>query len=171
MQQYLRDGGEATQDDPSERVYAKVKFLKAYEADVDSPNKQVRLDSEFYDLNGLAILPGLRREGKAKFGQGDEAIIPTQLADELVNTGTVEKLATVFRRSLNDYKHHFHAIYHRVEYLTDRIAELERQIKDTDETQKKLQVQVDYRTRELMKLQQDLAKHREELAEIGRAHV
>jgi len=166
MQQYLRDGGEATQDDPSERVYAKVKFLKAYEADVDSPNKQVRLDSEFYDLNGLAILPGLRREGKAKFVQGDEAVIPTQLADELVNAGTVEKLATVFRRPLNDYKHHFHTIYHRVEYLTDRIAELTRQIADTDETQKKLQVQVDYRTGELMKLQKDLAKHREELAAV-----
>ena len=39
-------------------------------------------------------------------------------------------------------------------------------ISETDETQKKLQVQVDYRTRELMKLQQDLAKHREELAAV-----
>ena len=166
IQQYLREGLAAQQNDAPERVYTEIKFLKPFEVEVDSPNKQVRLDSEMFDLNGLAILPGLRREDKAKFAVGDFAIVNSQKADELANEGICEKVRSIYRRPVRDYRVHFHSLFHRMQYLGERIEELTRMIEDTDKMQKKFQALVDYRTRELAKLQQDTVNVKADLAAV-----
>ncbi|MBM4002344.1 MAG: hypothetical protein FJ295_03525 [Planctomycetes bacterium] len=164
--QFLRDGKAVQPDDPPDRIYARVRFKKPYEMEVDSPNKEQRLDSEYFDLSGLAVQSDLRRSEKAKFVAGDLALLPLQAADQLTNEDICEKLETVYRRPLQDFKFHYHEIFSRLVDMDIRIEFLSRLISDTDQIQKKLQAQVDYRTRELMRLQQDLVGHKADLAAI-----
>lgn len=158
IQQYARDGKPALPDDPPARVWVKVKFKAKYEVPVDSSAMQSGMESEYFDLNGLAIAPTLRKGGTVEFKNGDFAIVNQQKADELIASGVCEKVESVYRRELHDYKHHFHEILVRTDYLTNRIAEVKRQVDILLEAQKRTQTQIDYRTQEKAKLQQDLAK-------------
>jgi hypothetical protein len=166
IRQFLRDGKAVQPDDPPDRVYARVRFKKPYEMEVDSPNKEQRLDSEYFDLSGLAVQSDLRRSEKAKFVAGDLALLPLQAADQLTNDDICEKLETIYRRPLQDFKFHYHEIFSQLVEMDIRIEFLSRLIADTDQIQKKLQAQVDYRTRELMRLQQDLVGHKADLAAV-----
>jgi chromosome segregation ATPase len=64
----------------------------------------------------------------------------------------------VYRRELRDYSNDFREITVRMAYLRDRISEVQRQTAVLVEAQKKAQLQIDYRTQEKLKLEQDLAK-------------
>ena len=167
IQQYARDGKPPLPDDPPARVWVKVKFKSKFEVPVDSSAMQAGMESEYFDLNGLAIAPSLRKGGTVEFNKTNEfAILTQQKADELINSGVCEKVESYYRRELHDYKHHFHEISTRTEYLNNRLAEVKRQLDIFLEAQKKVQTQIDYRTQEKLKLQQDLAKFENERKEI-----
>ncbi len=142
IQRYVRDGKEAQADDPPENVWVQVKFLKTTVIPVDSGTNQVTKDSPFYDANGLAISPHLRRPADDKpevtMKLGDTAVIKQEKFEELSKDGVCEKVATVYGRPLNDYKHHFHRILTRMDLLDNRIAEVNRQIVSVMESKKQL---------------------------------
>jgi len=134
---------------------------------VDSTTTQVDRDSRYFDDQGRALPPGLRAGGPVKFKKGQKAIFPQARAEELINDGTCRKVRDVFRRELKDYAANFHEIAVRMSYLADRIGEVTRQTAILVDAQKKAQAQIDYRTQEKAKLEQDLGKVQAELAAVS----
>ncbi len=166
VQSYLRDGKDPLETDPPARRWVEVEFLVEHTETVDSTTTQVDRDSRYFDDQGRALPPGLRAGGPVKFAKQQKAIFPQAKADELINAGTCKKVRDVFRRELKDYAANFHEIAVRMNYLSDRIGEVTRQTEVLVEAQKKAQKQIDYRTQEKAKLEQDLAKFQAEGAAV-----
>ncbi|MFO0868176.1 MAG: hypothetical protein U0935_04450 [Pirellulales bacterium] len=167
IQSYLRDGQDAAESDSPARRWMEVEFLAEFTEVVDSTTTQVDRDSRYFDDQGRALPPGLRAGGPVKFKKGQKAIFPQARAEELINDGTCRKVRDVFRRELKDYAANFHEIAVRMSYLADRIGEVTRQTAILVDAQKKAQAQIDYRTQEKAKLEQDLGKVQAELAAVS----
>ncbi|MFO0904605.1 MAG: hypothetical protein U0939_16490 [Pirellulales bacterium] len=166
VQSYLRDGKDPLETDPPARRWVEVEFVTEFTETVDSTTTQVDRDSRYFDDQGRALPPGLRAGGPVKFAKQQKAIFPQARADELINAGTCKKVRDVYRRELKDYAASFHEIAVRMSYLSDRIGEVTRQTEVLVEAQKKAQKQIDYRTQEKAKLEQDLAKFQAEGAAV-----
>lgn len=166
VQRFVRDGQVPLESDPAEHRWVRVKFLAKHSVTVDSPTTQVERDSKYFDDQGQALLANLRAGKAIEFEKGQEAVFHQQRADELISSGVCEKIADVYRRPLNDFAQHFHEISQRVAYLEDRIKEVQRQTAVLVEAKEKVTAQIDYRTKEKAKLEQDLAKFREEQSRI-----
>ncbi|MEY4180284.1 MAG: hypothetical protein RLY70_3858 [Planctomycetota bacterium] len=162
IQSYLRDGQEPAETDPPARRWMEVEFQAEHTETVDSATTQVDRDSRYFDDQGRALVPGLRSGGPVKFTKQQKAILPLARAEELINAGTCKKVRDVYRRELKDYAASFHEIAVRMTYLADRIGEVTRQTATLVDAQKKAQAQIDYRTQEKAKLEQDLAKFQAE---------
>jgi len=134
VQSYLRDGREATENDPPENVWIEVKFLKDYEMAVDA-TAAASLNAEPFDADGQAVIHRLQRKGegddagKVKFGPEPPriaaAILDKQTADELIASGTAELVRRIYRRPLNDYERKLHGINDRVVELNTRLRQLD----------------------------------------------
>ena len=162
VQSYVRDGQEPAETDPPARRWMEVEFQAEHTETVDSATTQVDRDSRYFDDQGRALVPGLRAGGQVKFTKQQKAILPLARAEELINAGTCKKVRDVYRRELKDYAANFHEIAVRMTYLADRIGEVTRQTATLVDAQKKAQAQIDYRTQEKAKLEQDLAKFQAE---------
>lgn len=158
IQSYLRDGKDPLESDPAARRWMEVEFLAEHTEVVDSTTTQVDRDSRYFDDQGRALPPGLRAGGPIKFVKQQKAVFPQARAEELINAGTCKKVRDVYHRELKDYAANFHEIAVRMSYLADRIGEVTRQTAVLVEAQKKAQAQIDYRTQEKAKLEQDLEK-------------
>ncbi|HND52671.1 MAG TPA: hypothetical protein PLV92_09755 [Pirellulaceae bacterium] len=159
IQTYLRDGQDPLPTDPEARLWIEVEFtLDTEEVVVDSASTQVDRDSKYYDDQGGALIPTLRRGSKVKFAKQQKAILPQAKANELISRGVCKKVRDVYRREVRDYVNDFHEIATQTTYLQDRIAEVARQTAILVEAQKKAQLQIDYRTQEKQKLEADLVK-------------
>jgi hypothetical protein len=166
IQSYVRDGQEPAETDPPARRWMEVEFQAEHTETVDSATTQVDRDSRYFDDQGRALVPGLRAGGPVKFAKQQKAILPLTRAEELINAGTCKKVRDVYRRELKDYAANFHEIAVRMTYLADRIGEVTRQTATLVDAQKKAQAQIDYRTQEKAKLEQDLAKFQAENSAI-----
>ena len=134
LQAYLRDGREATENDPPENVWIEVKFLKDYEMTVDA-TAAASLNAEPFNADGQAVNHRLQRKGegddagKVKFGPEEPriqtAILDKQTADELIAGGTAELVRRLYRRPLNDYERKLHGINDRGIELTARLRQLD----------------------------------------------
>ena len=159
IRSYVREGQDAQPDDPAARRWVEVEFLvDTEEVSVDSTTAQSDRDSKYFDDQGGALSPYLRRGQKVKFTKQQKAILPSARADELIAQEVCRKVRDVYRRELRDYGNDFREITVRMAYLRDRIGEVQRQTAVLVEAQKKAQLQIDYRTQEKLKLEQDLAK-------------
>jgi hypothetical protein len=167
VQTYLREGNEPLEADPPARRWMEIEFLAEHTEVVDSTTTQVDRDSRYFDDQGRALPPGLRAGGPVKFVKQQKAIFPLARAEELIAAGTCRKVRDVYRRELKDYATNFHEIAVRMAYLGDRIGEVTRQTAILVEAQKKAQAQIDYRTQEKAKLEQDLAKVQAEVNAIN----
>jgi hypothetical protein len=134
LQAYLRDGREASANDPPENIWIEVKFLKDYELAVDAA-AATAIDAEQFNAEGQAVNHRLQRKGegndagKVKFGPEppriQTAILDKQTAEELFTSGIVTKGKSIYRRPLNDYERKLHGINDRVVELNGRLRQLD----------------------------------------------
>ncbi len=127
LQNYLRDGSRATQDDPPLSRWTKVEFLKNHAIEVDSPDKQGALESGFFDATGRAVDGRLQlggEDGQVRFKKEDVLVLKEDVADELIDEGIAKPLDRYYLRPLNDYRFVLRHIRLRLAELENRREEL-----------------------------------------------
>lgn len=153
---YVRTGGPATDDDPLDHKWVKVKFLKKKSIDVDSdPMNAGTLD--FFDQQGRSIAARLRRNEAVEFDLGDTAIVDQATAEKWAADGEVEKQEFIYMRPLNDYAALFHMFFNQRELLTDKIDLVTRDTATIETATKLAEGQITRLMDEKTKLESDLA--------------
>lgn len=135
-QPYLRDGKDASQNDPPENVWFEVKFDQEYEVTVDAPIVN-SIDADPFNSEGQAVLQRLRRRGGAapeepgkvmfgpKEGQINTAVLDQQTAQALIDRGIASLVKKIYRRNLTDYEREFHAVNDRITQINSRLRQLD----------------------------------------------
>lgn len=156
---YLRTGGPATEDDPPEYRWVRVKFLEKKTIDVDSDQMNAGA-LDFFDQQGRSVAARLRRSETVEFEKGDTAVVDQATADTWATAGQVEKQELVYMRPLNDYAAVFHMQFAQRESLNDDIDRVTRENALIDNATKQAEAQVIAVNDEKTKLEQDLANYK-----------
>lgn len=157
LQEYLRDGQPAAEDDPPERVWAKVEFLRNYEVQVDAAQPTVLATANF-DSQGKALNVQLRQGDQTSFEISDEAVMDFASASDLERQGIVKIIEKTYVRELRDYEFAFHNIHTRIVELEENIRNTDRDFAKANESIGKMREQIAYREQEKAKLTEDLAR-------------
>jgi hypothetical protein len=159
----------AEEGDPPENVWMLVEFLKDHEIPVDADAEQQPLEADrYFDSGGRATVRPLRRgqQGPVKFVAGNTGIFDQTTANKLIADGVCKKLKLVYRRSLHDYAHFFRESFRRHVELDDAIRRAKRGADEMVALAAKAKEQQDFHEAEKVKLQQELARFRQEQADV-----
>jgi hypothetical protein len=173
MQNYLRDGKRAVEDDPPMNRWAKVRFLKPHKEIVDSGATvspfAPGVTDDFYDRGdrGLAEIALLQLGKEAEFKQDDVAIFPEDDANRLIAEGKCQLIEPVFARRLNDYLFLFSNFNTRLDKIINDANRLARDIRDLQQAQAHVTKQLAMANDETTKLQFDLQKTKDEETKIA----
>lgn len=140
---------------PPERIWIKVKFLKAYQVEVDSTDAAA-VDKTLFDSSGRALPLSLRQGDKSSFKIGDFALFDPVSAAQLITDGTCDKVGEVFVRALQNYEQHFHDIDKRLKQVADNSAIYTVDTANLQASKVAAQKQSDYRLKERDNLASDL---------------
>lgn len=106
---------------PPERIWVRVKFIKAYTVEVDSTDAPAA-DKTLFDTAGRALPLTLRQGNKTDFAIGDFAFFDRESVTQLVNDGVCERVVEVYVRPLHNYENHFHEIDKRLKKVVEDAA-------------------------------------------------
>jgi len=160
LQEYLRDGKRATDQDPPENRWLKVRFTGPYEEEVDSASDlgAVKTSQTFFD-RGRAEIAILKRNGMAKFKKNDIGIFPpSEEVNRLLSNGTCELIEPVYVRSLRNYAQTYREIDRRSQDLAADVVRIERRTAELTKANASTVGHIDYHEKEQVKLKEDLAK-------------
>jgi hypothetical protein len=161
LAEYGRDQGTATDVDPPDRKWVKVRFKQAHTEDVDvqvegQGTEPMPLADSLFDPSGRSMVATLSQGGQTKFEEGDEAIFDWATGRELESAGKVEVIETIYHRRLRDYARLFRT-------YTAELAGLDRSIElaqaDLDKLAQSitdLQAQVAFQSNQRDQLEHDL---------------
>jgi hypothetical protein len=173
LQRYARDGTAAQPTERPEQVWMRVKFLKEYSIE----NVDVSVEGELppadrpFTPGGQAQVARLmldKEQDKSKLMPGDEALLPLQEAEPLVDQGICERLEAVYLRDLRDYEYFFSAAHEAVVKLHDQIGVAERENASLVTSNDQLRAQIAGYEEERTLLEQDLGGFRQELEQLSR---
>ena len=175
LAEYQRDGrllrdlqaADPSFDPPPERVWFRVKFLRAHSMKVDADAGAAPLDAGSFDLLGQAIANNLQQGEPTAFQAGDEWQFDQATAGDLINQGICEKVDEYYVRSLHDYPNLFASLQRRQEALDEAIALVQRETATVQEATANKQKQIAYRTRERANLTADLDSFRQDQQAIA----
>ena len=164
LQEYLRDGNRATQDDPPISRWTKIEFIKDHKIEVDSPEQRGALDGGFFDGNGRAVDGRLQRgeDGQVPFKKGAQILVKEEAADQLIDEGVARLVDRYYLRPLNDYRFVLRRIRLRLAELANRTTELEFEKKVLEEAIEKTEGMLVVNQDIKLKLEQDLDQFRAE---------
>jgi hypothetical protein len=121
VDEYLRDGKEATPDDPPERVHVVVKLTQPWKVDVDAAEAVGQVPTREFDVTGLALTTDLRQGAQSEFEPGEEIEVDFATADKLINQLKIaQPLRNVYRRPLNDYAYDLAEVNRNIRVLVER---------------------------------------------------
>lgn len=122
---YLRDGTRATQDDAPLARWTKIEFLKNHAIEVDSPEQRGALEGGFFDSTGRSVDGRLQRgeDGQVRFKKGDQILIKEDASDQLIDEGIAKLVDRYYLRPLNDYRFILRHIRLRLAELENRREE------------------------------------------------
>jgi hypothetical protein len=126
LQDYVRDGSRATQDDVPLSRWTKIEFDKNYAIEVDSPDSRGALDGGFFDGNGRAVDSRLQHgeDGQVRFRKGDQVTLKEEAAALIINEGVAHLVDRYYLRPLNDYRFVLRRIRLRLAELSSQMTEL-----------------------------------------------
>ncbi len=168
--EYQRDGrlmrdlkaADPAFDPPPERVWFRVKFLRAHSMKVDADPGAPPLDAGSFDLLGQAIANNLQQGTPTDFEPGKEWQFDQFTANDLISQGICEKVDEYYVRPLHDYPNLFASLERRQEALDEAIALVQRETATVQEAKANKDKQIAYRTRERANLTADLDNFRKE---------
>lgn len=160
IQNYLRDGSRATQDDPPISRWTKIEFLKRHAFDIDSPLQLSALDGGFFDGNGRAQDSRLQvgGDGNIVFNTGEQILVKEEAADELINEDVARLVDRYYLRPMNDYRFVLRRIRLRLAELEIRKEELAFKDQVLNEAIAKTKNMLNTNQEVKLKLEQDLAQ-------------
>jgi hypothetical protein len=156
VRQYLRDGQEATEADPPERIWTVVRLTQPWSQVVDGALVSGEVPTRPFDINGHAVISSLQQGAPSEFQPGDEITLDSAKAQDLINQGIATKVGDIYRRPLNDYAYEFKEMTRNIRVLDER-AKLVAQNNDTvQQAIDKAKKEIAYREDEKAKLTEDL---------------
>ncbi len=167
LDEFLRDGKPAQEDDPPERIWINVEFVQKYTMAVDvGGGEATELTTQNFDSSGRALANKLRQGAETTFEVGDVALFQSVVAEQLIAQGVAKRGEAIYVRKLRDYDFLFTNIAYRMQLLSDGIQLVEEDTKRLNDAIAKAQTQIAYREEERTKLAADLEKFQEEVAAI-----
>ncbi len=171
---YLRDGQQASDDDPSESVWVQVNVLMEKEWDVDSKEVANATERGYFDALGRSIDSRLKvgETGMVKLTpemKGKLIVLPQEVATPLISDGTLELVQRVYLRPLNDYEEAFNRHVVRDHEVSESVQLFKR---DSQEIEKANQFGLEmtsFRQVEKEELQSDLSNYQREVAVLNEA--
>ena len=165
--EYVRDGKRASDQDPPENRWLKVRFTGPYEETVDSTSElgAVVTSEDFFD-RGRAEIAILQRNETAKFKKNDIGIFPPDDANRLIGLGACELVEPIYVRSLRNYAQTYRELYQRSRDLAADVTRIQRSTAELTHANGLTVSQIAYREQEKTKLDEDLAKFVYERDEI-----
>ena len=121
LENYLRDGGRATESDPPLARWTKIEFDKPFKLDVDAEDERSALDGGFFDGAGRAVDSRLQKGSEVQFKPGDQLVIKEERADELIDEGVARLVDQYYLRPLNDYRYILRRLRFRLTELANRV--------------------------------------------------
>ena len=140
LPEFLKDGKPAAENDPPDRVWRQVKFLKDHEMTVD--------------------------EVPAKFTVDQTATVDPKTAQELVQAGIAEEVGQVYVRELRSYAQLFRELRQDIQVLSDTHRELTDEVARIQTAWDRVKEDAKYREEEIAKLKVDKAKFEAERAAV-----
>jgi hypothetical protein len=125
LSELRRDQQPADPDDPPERVWLKVKFVRAHKMD------------------------------DVEFNAGDEVVLDGETAAKLIDSGVAERVEPIFVRGLRDYAYFYREVWNRFVELEDIMAVVARDMQTLGDSLAKVQKQIAEQTEIRDKLQAD----------------
>jgi succinate dehydrogenase flavin-adding protein (antitoxin of CptAB toxin-antitoxin module) len=167
VESFIRHGGEKRDTDLPEEVWTRVKIVDAEPIEVDAESVS-GTDTQLFDSFGRAIRGTLQRGEPVKFNKGDEVVLDSVTADEWIRAGKAEKIADVYRRVEKDFDTSFRILNKKAIDLTAEMQKVQRNIASIEETLKKLESEIAYRTKEKGMLETDLTKFQNDATVMSR---
>ena len=154
VDEYVRDQTRATDMDPPERKWMRVKFLDDYTVDVDVQTP-TRLPDSAYDPSGRTIEGTLQQNAATQFQKGDEAILDFETAQELVNDGKAEQVEPVYQRRLRDYAEFFRDFAREYEAMDRQLATAQEDLNKLNASLTSLREQMTFCSQQKSELTED----------------
>jgi len=173
IQQYLRDGQPAREEDPPERKWVKVQFVQDYETKVNAERPEVLTIENFNSQGQARNIQLLQRDStgglkeNTSFAPGEEVVMDAESANRLEQQGIVTKVEEIYVRQLRDYEYSFHKIHRRIVDLEESIRNTDRDIAKANEAIEKIRQQIAYREDEKAKLIEDRGHFNDELEKLA----
>lgn len=167
VKSFTRHGGEALETDRPEEIWTKIKFIEDHSEQVDAATV-TGIDTQLFDSSGRAIRGTLQRGDVVKFKKGDEVTLEKSAADELIKNGKAEKVADVYRRLERDFDTGFRLLNKQAIDINAEILKVQRNIASMQETIKKLDSEIAYRTKEKAALTEDLTNFENDAKVMGK---
>lgn len=168
IQNYLRDGKRAQNDDHPLHIWLKLRFKEKYSEVVDSGARvsalQLGATDDFFD-RGLSEISMLQRGSKADVKPGDVAVIPQEdegkrLLQEKTNDGKpiCELIEPVYVRPLNNYGFLFRDVLFRQQGTMSDIVRIQRDLAQIKKSDAHIKEQQTVANSEQTRLKSDIEK-------------
>ncbi len=164
VREYLKDLKPGNRDeDPPERLMVRVRFQKNYnQIDVDATDEAPLLPSNDFDPLGRAVPAWLRQggegdeKGRVSFETGDEALLDSQTAQQLIAEDICDEIERIYVRQLQDYEFFFHDVHRQRTLFEDENRTIQKDTRLLENATFKSDADIAYRQEELERLDEDL---------------
>ncbi|EMI18234.1 membrane protein [Rhodopirellula maiorica SM1] len=172
LNSYLRDGSQATPDDPPLSRWTRVEFIKKHKIQVDGQRTTAATDGDFFDGTGRALDSRLQRseEDEVSFNVGDQLVLKEEAANELIDLGVVKLINQYYIRPLNDYRFVLRRIRLRLTALESQIQEADYQKSVLQEAIRATEAMLTSTQADKLKLEQDFEQTEKEKIAIQAYH-
>ncbi|GAA4465674.1 hypothetical protein [Novipirellula rosea] len=172
LDSYLRDGSQATPDDPPLSRWTRVEFIKKHKIQVDGQRTTAATDGDFFDGTGRALDSRLQRseEDDVSFNVGDQLVLKEEAANELIDLGVVKLINQYYIRPLNDYRFVLRRIRLRLTALESQVQEADYQKTVLQEAIRATEAMLTSTQADKLKLEQDFDQTEKEKLAIKAYH-
>ena len=174
LNDYLRDGKRASDDDEPATIWVQVNVLKPVTIDVDSDEVRNAENGGYFDTIGRAVDSRLKRPASDKGTvrltpemNSKPIILKEEAAREFIDRGDMELVQRIYVRPLNDYEEAFNENFIFADELAERISLFEKESKAIEEANQLGVEMLAFRQVENQKLASDLANYAKEVAVLN----
>lgn len=156
LEEFKRDQGPATRDDPPQFTRVKIEFLQPHTIQVDLEDEPQE-PSRTYDAFGRAVMAGLKQGEPTEFQIGDISQFDDETADRLVKESVAKFVdeQPIYNRPLRNYELQLRQRADDIADVAFRTLEMEKKLAATLNAHQLLQEQIAYRRDETQKLKAD----------------
>lgn len=156
IEDYKRDGGQATGREMPRRLRQQVEFVvDEHTVVVDVGEVAPGTDTPF-DVQGRAQIPSLIQGADTKFSKGDVATFDAETAQRLIQSGKAKAVGQpTYARQLSNFEYELDAHAIRVSEVVDEKRNVETQVAALTASLNRVRSQIDKLLNELTLLQQD----------------